>query len=143
MFYLPQTSDHVWQVDDTTVYNVKGYMYGAGQSAQYLVAGANHMIASDGIIPLPLCEMYTDPANNEHGQDFYSISAQSLGCPYAYGTDLTYNGMSFDTILSTVENVNPLKIEQINIITREQVIAAAKSMKLDTVYTLTSKEEDA
>ncbi len=35
------------------------------------------------------------------------------------------------------------KIEQINIITREQVIAAAKSMKLDTVYTLTSKEEDA
>ncbi len=34
------------------------------------------------------------------------------------------------------------EIEDFSTITREQIIAAAKSMKLDTVYTLTSKEEE-
>ena len=35
------------------------------------------------------------------------------------------------------------KINQFNAITREQVIAAAESMKLDTIYILTSREKQA
>ncbi len=114
MYYLPQTLDHMWQKDDTTLLSVKGYIYGSTEQAQYLIAGANHMIASDGIVPLTQCEMNCDPMYNESGSDFYIVSAQSLGCPYAYGTDLVYEGKSLDTIISTVRNVNPLKIYQIN-----------------------------
>ena len=114
MYYLPQTTDHMWQKDDTTLLSVKGYIYGSTEQAQYLIAGANHMIASDGIVPLTQCEMNCDPMYNESGSDFYIVSAQSLGCPYAYGTDLVYNGKSLDTIISTVRNVSPLKINQIN-----------------------------
>ena len=114
MYYLPQTTDHMWQADDTTLLNVKGYIYGSTEQAQYLIVGANHMIASDGIVPLTQCEMYCDPMYREDGQDFYIVSAQSLGCPYAYGTDLVYKEKSLDTIISTVRNVSPLKINQIN-----------------------------
>ncbi len=114
MYYLPETSDHMWQADDTTLLSVKGYLYGSTEQAQYLISGANHLIASDGFVPLTQCEMNCDPMYNESGSDFYIVSAQSLGCPYAYGTDLVYNGKSLDTIISTVRNVNPLKINQIN-----------------------------
>ena len=114
LYNLPQTTDHTLQVDDTTLWNVKGYLYGSTTSSQYLVPGANHMIASDGIVPLTQCERYCDPLYNEKGSDFYIVSAGSLGCPYAYGTDLVYNGKSFDTIVSTVRNTSPLKINQIN-----------------------------
>lgn len=128
MYYLPATSDHVWQVDDTTSYNVKGYMYGAGQTAQYLIAGANHMVASDGIVPLTLCQRYCDVTYSANGRDFYAISAESLNCPYAYGTDLVYEGKSMDTIVSVVENVSPLKIEQINIAIYHQTDGALTTM---------------
>lgn len=114
LYKLPQTTDHTWQYDDTTLLNVKGYLYGSIAQAQYLVPGANHMIASDGIVPLTQCAMYCDPMYSEDGQDFTYISAGSLKCPYAYGTDLVYNGKSIDTIISTVRNVSPLKINQIN-----------------------------
>ena len=116
MWYLPQTTDHILQVDDTTQYSVKGYLYGSAFSAQYLLTGTNHMATSDGsIIPLTLCEMFCDPEYRENGYDITSIVAQSIGCPYAYGTDMVYQGLSFDTIMSVVRNVNPLKIESINI----------------------------
>lgn len=116
MWYLPQTTDHTWQKDDTTQYNVKGYLYGSAFASQYLLTGVNHMATSDGsIIPLTLCEMFCDPMYRESGYDISSIVAQSVGCPYAYGTDLVYQGLSFDTIISAVRNVNPLKIESINI----------------------------
>ena len=114
MYTMPQTTDHMWQKDDTTLLSVKGYLYGSTTSAQYLLPGANHLVASDGIIPLTQCEMNCDPMYNESGSDFYIVSATSLGCPYAYGTDLVYNGKSLDTIISTVRNISPLKIYQIN-----------------------------
>jgi hypothetical protein len=104
----------MWQADEETLLSVKGYIYGSTEQAQYLIAGANHMIASDGNVPLTQCEMNCDPMYNESGSDFYIVSATSLGCPYAYGTDLVYEGKSLDTIISTVRNVNPLKINQIN-----------------------------
>lgn len=113
MSSLPQTQDHMWQKDDTTLLNVKGYLYGSTASNQFLIAGANHLVA-DEIIPMSQCENYCDPFYAESGSDFYIVSAGSLGCPYAYGTDLVYNGKSLDTIISTVRNVSPLKINQIN-----------------------------
>ena len=135
---MPTTTDHVWQVDDSTQLNVKGYLYGSTEQAQYLITGANHLVASDGIIPLTQCEMSCDPMYNESGSDFYIVSAQSLGCPYAYGTDLVYNGKSLDTIISAVRNVSPLKINQINMpiyngdgATIEQIIPADAQVKVE------------
>ena len=113
LYKLPTTTDHMWQYDDTTLLSVKGYLYGSTTSNQYLIPGANHMV-SDEIIPMSQCEKYCDPLYAESGSDFYIVSAQSLGCPYAYGTDLVYNGKSLDTIVSIVRNVSPLKINQIN-----------------------------
>ena len=113
LYNLPQTTDHTWQYDDTTLLNVKGYLYGSTASNQYLIPGANHMVA-DEIIPMTQCEKYCDPLYSESGSDFYIVSAGSLGCPYAYGTDLVYNGKSLDTIISAVRNISPLKINQIN-----------------------------
>ena len=137
---MPTTTDHVWQVNDTTQLNVKGYLYGSTEQAQYLITGANHLVASDGIVPLTQCEMTCDPMYNESGSDFYIVSAQSLGCPYAYGTDLVYNGKSLDTIISTVRNVSPLKINQINMPiynsetpTIEQIIPAEAQLKVEII----------
>ena len=113
LYKLPATTDHTWQVDDSTLYNVKGYLYGSTASNQYLIPGANHIVG-EGIIPMSQCEKYCDPLYSESGSDFYIVSAASLGCPYAYGTDLVYNGKSLDTIVSIVRNVSPLKINQIN-----------------------------
>ena len=140
MYYLPQTTDHMWQKDDTTLLNVKGYIYGSTEQAQYLIVGANHMIASDGIVPLTQCEMYCDPMYREDGQDLFIISAPSLGCPYAYGTDLVYEGKSLDTIISTVRNVNPLKINQINMpifnetaTTIDQILPEGAQVKVEII----------
>lgn len=137
---VPTTTDHTWQVDDTTTYNVKGYLYGSTEQAQYLITGANHLIASDGIVPLTQCEMTCDPMYNESGSDFYIVSATSLGCPYAYGTDLVYNGKSLDTIVSIVRNVSPMKINQINMpiyngdgSTIEQIIPAEAQVKVEII----------
>ena len=137
MSSLPQTNDHMWQYDDTTVLSVKGYLYGSTASNQYLIAGANHLVA-DEIIPMTQCEKYCDPLYNESGSDFYIVSAGSLGCPYAYGTDLVYNGKSLDTIISAVRNVSPLKINQINMpiyngdgATIEQIIPADAQVKVE------------
>ncbi len=137
MSSLPQTNDHMWQYDDTTVLSVKGYLYGSTASNQYLIAGANHLVA-DEIIPMTQCEKYCDPLYNESGSDFYIVNAQSLGCPYAYGTDLVYKGKSLDTIISTVRNVSPLKINQINMpiyngdgATLEQIIPADAQVKVE------------
>ena len=113
LYNLPQTTDHMWQYDDTTLLSVKGYLYGSTASNQYLIPGANHMVA-DEIVPMSQCEKYCDPLYAESGSDFYIVSAGSLGCPYAYGTDLVYKGKSLDTIISIVRNVSPLKINQIN-----------------------------
>lgn len=139
MSSLPQTNDHMWQYDDTTVLSVKGYLYGSTASNQYLIAGANHLVA-DEIIPMTQCEKYCDPLYNESGSDFYIVSAGSLGCPYAYGTDLVYNGKSLDTIISTVRNVSPLKINQINMPiynsetpTIEQIIPAEAQLKVEII----------
>ena len=113
LYKLPTTTDHTWQADAETVLSVKGYLYGSTASNQYLIPGANHMVA-DEIIPMTQCEKYCDPLYAESGSDFYIVSAGSLGCPYAYGTDLVYNGKSLDTIVSAVRNTSPLKIYQIN-----------------------------
>ena len=113
LYKLPTTTDHTWQADAETVLSVKGYLYGSTASNQYLIPGANHMV-SDEIIPMSQCEKYCDPLYAESGSDFYIVSAASLGCPYAYGTDLVYNGKSLDTIISAVRNISPLKINQIN-----------------------------
>jgi len=48
------------------------------------------------------------------------------------------SGCIYDDDYTTPEE----KIIHFNAITREQIIAAAESMKIDTVYTLTSKEEE-
>ena len=113
LYKLPTTTDHMWQANDTTLLSVKGYLYGSTASNQYLIPGANHMV-SDEIIPMSQCEKYCDPLYSESGSDFYIVGATSLGCPYAYGTDLVYNGKSLDTIISAVRNISPLKINQIN-----------------------------
>ena len=113
LYKLPTTTDHMWQADDTTLLSVKGYLYGSTASNQYLIPGANHMVA-DEIIPMSQCAKYCDPLYSESGSDFYIVSAPSIGCPYSYGTDLVYQGKSFDTIISVVRNVSPLKINQIN-----------------------------
>ena len=55
--------------------------------------------------------------NNESGADFYQIGAGKRGT-YAYGTELYTSEdktVRADTILSTVRNVSPLKINAINI----------------------------
>ena len=114
LYYLPKTTDHVY-TEDGTDYNIKGYLYGSSRPNQYLVAGANHSVASDGIIPMTLCGMYCDPIYNNSGNDFYAVSAQSLGCPYSYGSKLAYQGKSLDTITSLVRNINPINIYQISI----------------------------
>ena len=49
------------------------------------------------------------------------------------------SGCIYDNEYTTPEE----KINQFNAITREQVIAAAESMKLDTIYILTSREKQA
>ena len=113
LYKLPTTTDHMWQANDTTLLSVKGYLYGSTASNQYLIPGANHMVV-DEIIPMSQCEKYCDPLYSESGSDFYIVGATSLGCPYAYGTDLVYNGKSLDTIISAVRNISPLKINQIN-----------------------------
>ncbi len=47
------------------------------------------------------------------------------------------------TCITTDEFITPEeRIERFEAVTREQITEAAKSMKLDTVYTLTSKEEE-
>ena len=113
LYKLPTTTDHMWQYDDTTLLSVKGYLYGSTTSNQYLIPGANHMV-SDEIIPMSQCEKYCDPLYRENGSDFFIVNAESLGCPYAYGTDLVYKEKSLDTIISAVRNISPLKINQIN-----------------------------
>ena len=140
MYKLPTTTDHMWQADDTTLLSVKGYLYGSTEQAQYLIAGANHMIASDGIVPLTQCEMYCDPMYSENGQDCVPVTAGSLSCPYAYGTDLVYKGKSLDTIISTVRNVSPLKINQINMpifnfeaTTLDQILPDTAKVKVELI----------
>ena len=140
LYNIPTTTDHTWQYDDTTLLNVKGYLYGSTEQAQYLVPGANHLIASDGNVPLTLCEMTCDPMYREDGNDLFYSVAQSLGCPYAYGTDLVYQGKSIDTIISTVRNVSPLRINQINMpiyngtaTTIEQILPAAAKVKVEII----------
>ena len=112
LYYLPKTTDHVVTTADGDV-SIKGYLYGSSKANQYLVAGSNHMVA-DQTIPMTLCGMYCDPIYGSNGSDFYAVSAQSLGCDYSYGTDLTYQGMSFDTISSVVRNINPMKINSLH-----------------------------
>ena len=110
-----KTTDHVLTTDTGDV-TIKGYVYGEGISNQLIVGGVNHALASDGsIVPLTLCGMFADPLMSPNGRDLYAIEAASLGCPYSFGTDLSYKGFRFDTIISTVRNLNPMKIYQINI----------------------------
>lgn len=112
LYYLPKTTDHVVTTADGDV-TVKGYLYGSSKTNQYLVAGSNHMVAEE-LIPMTLCGMYCDPIYGSNGSDFYAVSAQPLGCDYSYGTDLTYQGISFDTISSVVRNINPMKINSLH-----------------------------
>ena len=112
LYYLPKTTDHVVATADGDV-SIKGYLYGSSKTNQYLVSGSNHMV-SDQTIPMTLCGMYCDPIYGSNGSDFYAVSAPSLGCDYSYGTDLTYQGISFDTISSFVRNINPMKINSLH-----------------------------
>ncbi len=117
-YYLPYTTDHTLTQGDQT-YNIKGYKYAAGnENGGYLASAVSPIIISTGeMIPLTLCGMETDPMNNESGADFYQIGAGKRGT-YAYGTELYTSEektLRADTILSTVRNVSPLKINAINI----------------------------
>ena len=117
-YYLPYTTDHTLNIDGTD-YQIKGYKYAAGnENGGYVASATSPVIISTGeMIPLTLCGMETDPMNNKTGADFYQISAGARGA-YAYGTNLIANtetGATADTLLSTVRNVSPLKINAINI----------------------------
>ena len=117
-YYLPYTTDHTLTQGDTT-YNIKGYKYAAGnENGGYLASAVSPIIISTGeMIPLTLCGMETDPMNNESGADFYQIGAGARGA-YAYGTNLiadTATKVTADTLISTVRNVSPLKINAVNI----------------------------
>ena len=116
--YLPYTTDHTLTQGDKT-YNIKGYQFAAGnENGGALASGtAPYVISTGEQIPLTLCGMETDPMNNESGSDFYRIGAGARGA-YAYGTDLiadTATKVTADTIISTVRNVSPLKINAVNI----------------------------
>ena len=118
-YYLPYTTDHTVTQGDTTL-NIKGYKFAAGNANGGLLASgaAPYTISTGENIPITLCGMATDPMNNENGSDFYRISANSLDCPYAYGTNLytdVEHTLRIDTIISTVRNVSPLTISSINI----------------------------
>ena len=117
-YYLPYTTDHTLTQNGQT-YNIKGYKYAAGnENGGYLASAVSPIIISTGeMIPLTLCGMETDPMNNESGADFYQIGAGVRGA-YAYGTKLvpdTATGVTADTIISTVRNISPLKINAVNI----------------------------
>ena len=116
-YYLPYTTDHTLE-QGGTIYNIKGYKYAAGnENGGYLASAVSPIIISTGeMIPLTLCGMETDPMNNESGADFYQIGAGARGA-YAYGTNLIADslGTIADTLLSTVRNVSPLKINAVNI----------------------------
>ena len=116
--YLPYTTDHTLNVNGTD-YQIKGYKYAAGNEyGGYLASGTAPIIISTGEqVPLTLCGMETDPMNNDSGSDFYQISAGARGA-YAYGTNLLADveaGVTADTLISTVRNVSPLKINAVNI----------------------------
>ena len=117
-YYLPYTTDHTLTQGDKT-YNIKGYKYAAGnENGGYLASAVSPIIISTGeMIPLTLCGMETDPMNNESGSDFYQIGAGARGA-YAYGTNLiadTATKVTADTLISTVRNLSPLKINAVNI----------------------------
>ena len=117
-YYLPYTTDHTLTQGDKT-YNIKGYKYAAGnENGGYLASAVSPIIISTGeMIPLTLCGMETDPMNNESGADFYQIGAGARGA-YAYGTNLiadTATKVTADTLISTVRNLSPLKINAVNI----------------------------
>ena len=117
-YYLPYTTDHTLNVNGTD-YQIKGYKYAAGnENGGYVASATSPVIISTGeMIPVTLCGMETDPMNNESGNDFYTISAGARGA-YAYGTNLIANtetGVTADTLISTVRNVSPLKINAVNI----------------------------
>ena len=117
-YYLPYTTDHTLTQGGQT-YNIKGYKYAAGnENGGYLASAVSPIIISTGeMIPLTLCGMETDPMNNESGADFYQIGAGVRGA-YAYGTNLiadTATKVTADTLISTVRNVSPLKINAVNI----------------------------
>ncbi len=135
---VPTTTDHMWQYDDTTLLSVKGYLYGSTEQAQYLITGANHLVAADGNIPLTQCAMSCDPLYAESGSDFYIVGAGDLG-PYAYGTDLVYQGKSIDTILSVVRNISPMRINQMSMpiysdgITMDKILPAGAQVKVEII----------
>ena len=116
-YYLPYTTDHTLNVNGTD-YQIKGYKYAAGnENGGYVASATSPIIISTGeMIPVTLCGMETDPMNNNSGNDFYQINAGARGA-YAYGTNLIADslGTRADTLLSTVRNVSPLKINAINI----------------------------
>ncbi len=138
LYNVPQTTDHMWQYDEETVLSVKGYLYGSTEQAQYLVPGANHLVASDGNIPLTQCAMTCDPLYAESGQDFYIVGAGDYG-PYAYGTDLAYEGKSIDTIISIVRNISPMRINQINMpiysdgVTMDKILPEGAQVKVEII----------
>ena len=116
--YLPYTTDHTLTQGGQT-YNIKGYQFAAGnENGGALASGtAPYVISTGEQMPLTLCGMETDPMNNESGSDFYRIGAGARGA-YAYGTGLiadTATKVTADTIISTVRNVSPLKINAVNI----------------------------
>ena len=119
MYYLPYTTDHTLEQDGET-YNIKGYMYAEakGKGGAAFTTGYTPITISTGEnIPMTLCGVETSTMNNENGGDFYRIGAGARGA-YAYGTKLiadTATGATADTLLSTVRNVSPLKINAINI----------------------------
>ena len=117
-YYLPYTTDHTLNINGTD-YQIKGYKYAAGnENGGYVASAVSPIIISTGeMMPLTLCGMETDPMNNESGADFYQIGAGARGA-YAYGTNLiadTATKVTADTLISTVRNLSPLKINAVNI----------------------------
>ena len=110
----PVTNDHTVLLNDASV-EIKGYQYGSGEAAQYVVTAVTAGEITDGNMPMTLCGMYCDPLLNDGDtRDWYIVGAGAYG-DYSIGTGLNIEGKSMDTIGSIVRNVSPMKVEQIDI----------------------------
>ena len=110
----PVTNDHTVLLNDASV-EIKGYQYGLGEAAQYVLTAVTAGEVSDGNVPMTLCGMFCDPLLNDGDtRDWWVVGAGSYG-DYSIGTGLNIEGKSMDTIGSIVRNVSPMKVEQIDI----------------------------
>lgn len=127
LYYLPETDDHDFnpardwgkEYKDTT-FNIKGTLYGNGNSDQFLasaIEGNSSMLGGQNF-HMTLCAMETDVWNEPDydGSDFWMVGAASLGDVYYNGTGVHLtkgDAATADTIGILVDNRGTMKIEEI------------------------------